>query len=451
MTGLLDIFGTSGTGSLGLLGMSPEDIQRTRDDAQAQALYALAGQLLQGGQSTGASIAKGMQMGQQAYRTAMQNELQDKLGTFQLQEVMRKRKLEEESLKRKELAQKLLMEGYVPAQKAVAEQPAMFYGEQTAMPVRDDEGNLMPGATPAVAGSIATPAKYDISKVGPIIMSGVAGTEGIEELSKRLNLQKAMAGETFKLGEGEKQYQRDPFTGETREVAAGGPKPEQIAGDVREAMQVLGIIKPINELTLTDRDLIKKYIDRKELLKAPKVAVDLKDPTAVAKAQADVVKDWRGVVKDTGAMEVADRFKAARVAVQQGNAGNKAADGALIYAIGKIYDPSGAVQEGDKKTILGNRNIPDTLKAYAERVFNTGSDLLPSERNNLLKVAENIVQQKAANLEAQKAPYTSISKQLGGTGDLLLNPLADILKPQADMGDLASQARAELARRRKGQ
>jgi hypothetical protein len=42
MAGLLDIFGTSGADTMGLLGMSQADIARNREDAQAQALYALA-------------------------------------------------------------------------------------------------------------------------------------------------------------------------------------------------------------------------------------------------------------------------------------------------------------------------------------------------------------------------------------------------------------------------
>jgi len=66
----------------------------------------------------------------------------------------------------------------------------------------------------------------------------------------------------------------------------------------------------------------------------------------------------------------------------------------------------------------------------------------------LLSVATQIVQSKAQNLEAQKAPYTSISRQLGGGGELLLNPLAEVLSSNAGGGDLAAQARAELARRR---
>ena len=174
----------------------------------------------------------------------------------------------------------------------------------------------------------------------------------------------------------------------------------------------------------------------------------MKDPTAVAKAQSDVLKDWRNVVKDTGAMEVADRFKAAKSAVAEANAGNKTADGALIYDIGKIYDPSGAVQEGDKKTILGNRSIPQSIQAYAQRALN-GQELLPQERAGLLAVAGKLVEAKANNLEVQKAPYSSISQQLGGNGSLLLNPLADALTAPVQTMPTAADIAAEIARRRK--
>jgi hypothetical protein len=70
MAGLLDIFGTGGADTMGLLGMSQADIARNRDDAQAQALYALAGRLFQGG-NTGQSIAEGLQLGQKAYKGGM--------------------------------------------------------------------------------------------------------------------------------------------------------------------------------------------------------------------------------------------------------------------------------------------------------------------------------------------------------------------------------------------
>ena len=93
MAGLLDIFGTSGADTMGLLGMSPADIARNRDDAQAQALYALAGRLFQGG-NTGQSIAEGLQQGQRLYSAAMQNQLQDQLQGVQLKDLIEKRKRE---------------------------------------------------------------------------------------------------------------------------------------------------------------------------------------------------------------------------------------------------------------------------------------------------------------------------------------------------------------------
>ena len=426
MNGLLDIFGTGGTDTLSLLGMSPEAIQRGRDDAQAQALYSLAGSLLSGG-PTGLSIVRGLQQGSQAYKNAMQGQLQEQFQGVQVQDLLRKRKMEEEALalQQQARARQQMIDRAVAGsfQPGVAAQPAQeIYGEDI-MGQRVGEG-----MTPAVAGRAAG---LDLQSLAPVLM---ASPEGRKTLGELVASQKALRPETFSLAEGAQQFERDPFTGQVRQVASGAPKPEAMPTSLREFMAA------------QENPAFAQFLSKQKEASAPKFAVNMQDPTAVAKAQSEVVKDWRGVVKDTGAMEVADRFKAARVAVEQGNAGNKAADGALIFAIGKIYDPSGAVQEGDKATILGNRSIPDSIKAYAQKAF-SGQDLLPSERNGLLSVASQIVQSKAQNLEAQKAPYTNISRQLGGTGDLLLNPLADALNATGG-GDLAAQARAELARRR---
>jgi hypothetical protein len=426
MVGLLDIFGTSGGDTLSLLGMSPEAIQRSRDDAQAQALYGLAGSLLSGG-PTGLSIVRGLQQGSQAYKNAMQGQVQEQFQGMQVQDLLRKRKQEEEALAlqqqarmRQQMIDRAVAGSFQPA---IAAQPAQeIYGEDM-MGQRVGEG-----MTPAVAGRAAG---IDLQSLAPLLM---ASPEGRKTLGDLVASQKALRPETFSLAEGAQQFERDPFTGQVRQVASGAPKPEAMPTSLREFMAA------------QQNPAFAQFLTKQKEAVAPKFAVNMSDPTAVAKAQSEIVKDWRGVVKDTGAMEVADRFKAAQVAVQQGNAGNKAADGALIFAIGKIYDPSGAVQEGDKATILGNRSIPDSIKAYAQKAF-SGQDLLPAERNGLLSVASQIVQSKAQNLEAQKAPYTSISRQLGGTGDLLLNPLAEVLSSTGG-GDLAAQARAELARRR---
>jgi hypothetical protein len=415
MAGLLDIFGTGGAETLGLLGLSPEDIQKKQKDAQADALFALAGSLFKGGK-VAPSILQGLQQGSQAYQGAMQAGLQERLQNAQLQDMLRKKQQEQQSQAEQQRIQQIVQGGVT--------RPQEIYGEDI-MGQRQGEGMTAPS--------------FDLARIAPQLMSSVEGRKSLSEL---LSAQKAMRPETFSLAEGAVQFERDPFTGQTRTVAQGAPKREPVPSAIAEYnfAKDQGFKGTFQEFELAKR-----------AAGAPKVAVDLKDPTAVAKAQSDVLKDWRGVVKDTGAMEVADRFKAAKSAVEEANSGNKAADGALIYAIGKIYDPSGAVQEGDKQTILGNRSIPQSIKAYAQRALN-GQSLLPEERAGLLAVASKVVESKARNLEAQKAPYTNISQQLGGNGTLLLNPLAEALTaPVERPTGMPSMAdiQAEIARRKK--
>ena len=140
MAGLLDIFGTGGSSTMGLLGMSPEDIARNRDDAQAQALYALAGRLFQGG-NTGQSIAEGLQLGQRAYKGGMNEAMQSQLQNFQLQELLRKRK--EDEARREQEKQVRLLAPQIFTTTTTPEQ-VTYEGVPSQFPARDDEGNLMP-------------------------------------------------------------------------------------------------------------------------------------------------------------------------------------------------------------------------------------------------------------------------------------------------------------------
>ena len=201
MAGLLDIFGTSGADTMGLLGMSPADIQSNRDDAQAQALYALAGRLFQGG-NTGQSIAEGLQLGQKAYKGGMQNVLQEQLQNVQLQDMIRKRKLEQQAL-----AEQQRIQGVI--QGAVTK-PQEIYGE-------DIMGQQV--------GQGMTAGGFDLQRAIPQLMSSPEGRKALNEL---IASQKAMTGETLKLGKNEQLVRINPITQKT-EVVAGGQKPAQIA------------------------------------------------------------------------------------------------------------------------------------------------------------------------------------------------------------------------------
>lgn len=239
MAGLLDIFGTGGTNTLSLLG---GDAEAARNDAQAQALYALAGSLLSGG-PTGMSIVKGLQQGQQAYKSAMQGQLQDRLQGLQVSDLLRKRQMEQEALKRQQMIDRAIAGAYQPG---VTAKPEMFYGAPTTVPLYDDDGNLMPGATPAVA---AQAPRLDLQSIAPALMATPEGRKALVDLTAT---QKAMAGETFKLGEGEKQYQRDPLTGKITEVAAGAAK-----------------VKPLKEVDIGNA-VVMLDTEGKEVMRFPK-------------------------------------------------------------------------------------------------------------------------------------------------------------------------------------
>ena len=401
MAGLLDIFGTGGADTMGLLGMSQADIQSNRDDAQAQALYALAGRLFAGG-NTGQSIAEGLQLGQKAYKGGMQETLQNQLQNVQLQDMIRKRKAEQQAL-----AEQQRIQGVI--QGAVTK-PQEIYGEDM-MGQRVGEGMTAGG--------------FDLQRAMPQLM---ASPEGRKALTELIASQKAMGGELTTLGEGASLVRVSP-TGKVETVASGAPKKEKedIAGEVKEARQILGITTPVNSMTVTERALIKAYIDRKESLKSPKVQIDLKDPTAVAKAQLDTMGKWESYLKNSGDDIVSNRLGAFNDAFKQAKAGNTSGDGAMLYNLAKIYDSSGAVQANDINAIIGSRSIPTQIKLAAQRIKDGGT-FTPEERENLKKIATGVATERNKQLQPSLEAYRKLNTRLGGEDSSILNPYERVLK-----------------------
>jgi len=200
MAGLLDIFGTSGADTMGLLGMSQSDIARNREDAQAQALYALAGRLFQGG-NTGQSIVEGLQQGQKAYKGGMQDTLQSQLQNVQLADMIRKRKLEQQ-----QLAEQQRIQGVI--QGAVTK-PQEIYGE-------DIMGQQV--------GEGMTAGGFDLQKAIPQLMGSAEGRKALSEL---VASQKAM------------QPEYKEVNGALYEISAGMP-PRLVAGNKKRDTVTVG-------------------------------------------------------------------------------------------------------------------------------------------------------------------------------------------------------------------
>jgi hypothetical protein len=184
--------------------MSPEDIKRSRDDAQAQALYALAGRLFQGG-NTGQSIAEGLQAGQKAYKGGITDVMQGQLQNVQLQDLIRKRQQEQQALMRQQGIESEIAKAYRP--QTFAETPLTnLMGQEIAGPNQ-----------PQAAG-------LGLEALAPRLM---ASPEGRKSLAELFAVNKGMAGELTKLGKNEQLVRINPFT-QKPEVVAGAPKQAQI-------------------------------------------------------------------------------------------------------------------------------------------------------------------------------------------------------------------------------
>ena len=240
MAGLLDIFGTGGADTMGLLGMSQADIARNRDDAQAQALYALAGRLFAGG-NTGQSIAEGLQLGQKAYKGGMTEAMQSQLQNFQLQELLRKRQLEQQALMRQQGIESEITKAYRP--QTFAETPVTnMMGQEIAGPNQPQEAGL------------------GLAALAPRLM---ATPEGRKALTELMASQKAMAGETATLGEGAKLVRINPITNQVETVAEGAQKKETVT--VGNSVLDKNTMKVLYTAPDAPSASIKEYQDFKKL------------------------------------------------------------------------------------------------------------------------------------------------------------------------------------------
>jgi len=395
MAGLLDIFGTGGADTMGLLGMSQADIGRNRDDAQAQALYALAGRLFAGG-NTGQSIAEGLQAGQKAYKGGMQETLQNQLQNFQLQDMLKKRQ-EEQLAKQQQLqAQQVLAKAYRP--ETFAETPLTnMFGQEIAGPNQ-----------PQAAGAGLKAVQRELMGLGPAGMTALQTASGVE---------KALRPEGYTLGEGQIRYEIGA-DGKPVSVATGAPK-DNLTSNYRDFQQAV------------NQGYKGNFLEYQKELKregAPKVSVDLNDKTAVAKAQLATVNQWQGTLKDTGDTTVAGRASAFYDAYGKAKSGNVSADGALIYNIAKVYDQTGAVQQGDVNTIIGNRSIPTNIQLFAEKLLQGGT-FTPKERENLKLIVDGIVSERKKALEPTINVYRGLNSELGGKPESIINPYDTIKTP----------------------
>ena len=278
-----------------------------------------------------------------------------------------------------------------------------------------DQGTPMPENIAAVAPS------YDIRRVAPQLQ--LLGAPGFAQLKAASEAAKAMRPETFDLSEGQIRYGYDS-QGEPIKIAGTEKlkeKPQPTFGTEAERISKEQYGKRYNDLNPAEAAIVNRKVEVAELAKVPKTVVDVRDPTAVGKASLDVMNKWEGFLKASGDIELANRYANLQSSIELARKGNPSADGASLYNLAKIYDPSGAVQEGDKKSILGNASIPERVKLLAQQ-FYAGGSFTPTQRNNILLIAKEIKDQRNTQLERYRKEYVNVITKFGGSSDSIFNP-----------------------------
>jgi hypothetical protein len=415
---------------MGLLGMSPEEVTRSRDEAQAQALFALAGRLFQGGKG-GASIVEGLQQGQQAYKQAMQGSLQQQLQNAQIQDMLRKRQQEQLALAEQKRIQQVLGQGVTPEVQARPSQEIMedgrFIGDSAAVQAR--------------------PAGFDIGRIAPQLM---ASPEGRKALTDLISTQKAMGGEIFKLGEGEKQYQRNPLTGEVTEVATGGQKKRDtitVGNQVldKNTMEVLYTAPEKQNLTTDYNNWVlagKPNTFAQWLSESKKPLVVMTEGQKGFENTTDLKKQFGGepIYKEFAGMQTA--YSQVTSAIKEGT---PIGDTAAATKIMKLLDPGSVVRETELGMAMAATGKMDRLKNYMD-LYISGKKLTDSQRTEFQSLADQLYNAAATAYNSKRGEYERIGKGFKLNTDLALGDPAKVV---GGATDLASQAKAELERRRK--
>ena len=314
-------------------------------------------------------------------------------------DLARKRAAEAAMLKRQQEAQAIAQGAYVPP---VPEQQQFVEVDAQGQPI------TIPARPAAINPQLVASELFKTA-------------EGRAELKNLLDVQKSIRPETFDLAEGTKRYGYDAAGNVIKIAGVDKEKPQPTFGSEAERIAKAEYGKRYGDLTPAESLIVNKKVDAVELLKVPKIVVDVKDPTAVAKASLDTMNKWEGFLKSSGDVELANRYSNLQSSIELARKGNPNADGASLYNLAKIYDPSGAVQEGDKKSILGNASIPDRVKLLAQQ-FYIGGSFTPQQRTNMLAIAKEIRDQRNTQIERYRKEYVNVITKFGGSPESIFNP-----------------------------
>jgi hypothetical protein len=114
-------------------------------------------------------------------------------------------------------------------------------------------------------------------------------------------------------------------------------------------------------------------------------------------------------------------------------------DIALIYAVGKIYDPQSVVREGEMNLVIKSGSPEERIKGFINYLTG-GGRMTPAARANMIKAMESSVKERGESYKAAKTRYERIAEHQGIAKDQLF-----IEQPDNGILNAAPAGRAAIA------
>jgi hypothetical protein len=377
ISGLLGALSGPSGGYASLL--DEEELAQAKRSAQADALLNLSSSLFKAGAPSrtpvgmGQALIGGLQGASKSYQDKIGSALQEKMNMQKMQQAM-------QSQKRAAEVQGLIGGAYRPAQAATQ--------------------GIMDSPDVVVPPTQATPARFDLQAIAPQLMQTAEGRAALGEL---MGAQKAMRPEMFSLAEGATQFERDPMTGEVRQVGVGAPK-SNLTSDYKnyQSAQVQGFKG--------------SFMDYQTALKRAGV-----EDKSFSRA-IDLRKDFRS----EPVYKAQQEMKAAYSQVKAGlDAQSPVGDLAAATKIMKLLDPGSVVRESELGMAMAATGLLDRITNYAQNVVK-GTKLTEQQRKDFANLAQSLYSISESEYNKKREEYVGIANR-----NKL--PLEDVVGPAASL------------------
>lgn len=431
----------------GLLGQ--EQANLLQQQARQQGLLGLGMGLLQAAApstvrpSLAGGVAQGLAAGQQMAQNVYSRRLQEQQIAQQLAEQQR-------LLQEQEAARRLMPQILRPG-----ETTPSFYGQPTTFPMRDDEGQLLPGA-----GTRAGQPQIDMGTLQALLTQ--APSVAARVLPVIESFRKMSAPERVTLKKGETILEQTPFG--LRPIA-GGTEPEyrEVGGVLYEmtpgqAPKV--VVDTSGKLTGEYSNIAKGLFGTDVVSRLPQNAFEqIKQEILAQKREGRTVidmtggqkgfeneralrNDFQGSPEYKGFQEMRAAYTQVMDSLKQGT---PIGDVAAATKIMKLLDPGSVVRESELAIAMQATGLLDRVTGYADSI-KKGQKLTSSQKAEFGRLANDLFETAAKTFNDKRDYYSTLATEYGFEPNRVVGKPIEL--PGGAAITLKQQAEAELRRRR---